>query len=444
MELFSWLLALAAPIAAIDAALIKHDGKAHVHPRPRQAEPNSPVEGVGVLGTPVVALSSSLHTYASSSAPVVTISSYQFPTTVMQIPVATVCPDTPASSAAFSILPLSWSSRTSASTSTPTAAGASPSASDHLPVQVNATVLLPNGIARVFTSTRASSSSSLVVFASRPAETDTDTDADGFAGIETARIVMDSNGCQTVYSAITTTWCSTTIQPAGMLPVFVSDCDQWVTFSSDRLDGGCSSTSTSTSTTPGTVSISGRMGASSTPSTLTSDSIPDSAPPGVTGPVAFYAAHWYELVQRPIPNLVQVQECLVDFESESCMTSSERWDVVTWTSTSTGTTVASFSGAAIITSGPYTATTTVSFDSTLTTTSLVRASSIVRTRLEVKGAAASSTATAAPENTVTVAVTMPTTRTLELESIPTSTVTVTVRHTSTVEVMQTRTRSVSA
>lgn len=427
-----WILALAAvvaPIAAINAP-IKHDGKAHVyyhhHLRPRQAaaadldpvpspvveveaeaEPNSPVEGLGVIpleadaipassSVVVVVVSSSSILSSFSSSTVVTISSYQFPTTVLQVAVATVCPDTPASSAAFPILSLnlSASAGTGASpfnitvtntTTTTTGPGPGPG----LPIQVNATALLPNGSTTVFLSTlpaTATSSSSLGALAE---ETESGSGSQTRAGrtgmgmgtgpgtevsepdatatqldfsAETARIVMDSQGCQTVYSALTTVWCSTTIPPPAvdMLSVTVSECGQWVTFSSDRLDGARAGCSTS-------VGVAGGGGGADTVDAQTPTADPaatlisaaaaaatSAPPPGVTGPLAFYAAHWYELVQGRIPKLVQVQECVSSPEQNSesrptlgmmyCLTSSESWHVVTYTSTSTGTTVASFSG----------------------------------------------------------------------------------------------------
>jgi hypothetical protein len=209
MQALTSLLALFAPVTAS----VKHDGRDHRHPLHRRqhglmslsvaSDPpmTSAVAGLPPLGAP-------------------TISSYVFPTTVIQVPIATVCPDTPSSSAAFSILPVS-SMLASKSTG-------------WVSIQVNATALLPNGSPTVFLS--ATSTTSLLAPSTSPAPTDAFDD-------ETARIVMGKNGCQTVYSAVTSQWCSSIIEPAGILPVTVTECDQMVTFSSQRFDA-CSTTAT--------------------------------------------------------------------------------------------------------------------------------------------------------------------------------------------------------
>ena len=284
MQVLIALLALAAPITAS----VKHEGRDHLHPMQRRQ-----VQGLGVLASPAPAAAV---TAASSITP--TMSSYVFPSTVIQVPVATVCPDTPASSAIFPML--SVSSMMASYNATP---GSTNQTMSYIPVQVNATALLPNGSTTVFLS-----ASSTVVHATTSAASLSD-DA---SGTDTARIIMGNNGCQTVFSATTTTLCSTIIHPAGTLPVPITDCDQWITFSSQKLDA-CSTAAASNSA-------------------------------AVAGPVAYYVAHWYDLIQGPIPNHVQVEDCLPKSTGSDCVTSSESWDVVASTTTSTGTSVASFSG----------------------------------------------------------------------------------------------------
>jgi len=299
MEILTVLVALVAPITAIDGP-VKHNGKVHIHLK-RQAEPNFPAAGGGVLVSSIPA-----STNVAFNIP--TISSYAFPMTVMQAPVATVCPDTPSASAIFPILPVPAMASMAGINSTHNKTG-------YLPVLVNATAFLPNGSSTVFLS--ASIPSILRATTSSVASNEV------FAG-ETARIVLGRNGCQTMFSTITTTWCSTTIQPAGMLPVPITDCDQFVTFSSENLDGcGASSFHPTAGSGP---AASGWVS------------------PTVTGPVAIFAAHWYDLIQGPIPNLVQVQDCLPASTSLYCLTSSEIWTVEETMSTSTGMSVASFSG----------------------------------------------------------------------------------------------------
>ena len=276
-------------VAAFVEASIKHDGKEHIHPVQRRQIP-----GLGVLASPSPAMTASIF--------VPTISTYLFSTTVIQIPVATVCPDTPPVSAAFSVLPVSSLVSMAALNTTQD----SNNTLSYIPIQVNATALLPNGNTTVFLS--ASSTATSLSTSISLSSTDT-------AGVETARVILDSNGCQTLYSALTTSYCSTTIKPAGMLPVSITDCNQWITFSSQRL-GGCSSTSMPAPSSSG----------------------------AADGPVAFYVVHWYDLVQGDIPNQVQVEDCLPKSTGLDCVTSSESWDVVSSTTTSTGTSVASFVG----------------------------------------------------------------------------------------------------
>ncbi|KAI1617325.1 hypothetical protein EDD36DRAFT_160305 [Exophiala viscosa] len=411
---FTVLTALAASMVASIAAM-RHDGRGHNHPRPRQdSHPRPRQDGWTTTGAPPelratsVSLNATISTVVTttatpSSAMNATMSSYVFPTTVIQVPVATVCPDTPSSSAAFSIVPIpsSSSNGTSSNLSAPTL--------------VNATALLPNGSTTVFLSTTTTTPSTIITSTATNASSTAPTAGTDGEDVATARIIFNPDGCQTVYSAKTTSICSTTIHPAGSLPVTVTDCNQWVTFSSNALYG-CSST------------VSATAAANTDTATLASST--SSGPgPSITDPTAFYVAHWYDLAQLPgIPSVVEVEDCLPLSAGVSCLTSSESWSVVESTVIQTGTSLAAFSGPAIITSGTYTATTTLSFESTVTTTSVVTVSSIVRSRLGDDSD---------EESTVTVAAAAPTTMTLSVESVPQATVT--VYETSTAEVMTTMT-----
>ncbi|OCT53788.1 hypothetical protein CLCR_09802 [Cladophialophora carrionii] len=399
MQVLTILLALAAPTAASK----KHEGKDHLHPAQRRQ-----VQGLGVLASPAPATA-----IVTTPSVTPTISSYVFPSTVIQEPVATVCPDTPASSAIFSILPVS--SLVFAAESSNATRALTNHTTRYIPIQVNATALLPNGSTTVFLS--ATTTAPRPPFSASPEAISSHTGDDTTGAAATARIILDSNGCQTVYSARTTTWCSTTVKPAGMIAVSVTDCDQWITFSSQRLDA-CSTEAAAAAapTVPG-------LG-------------DDAAAADGRPPMAYYLAHWYDLVQGAIPNRVQVQNCLPGSTAWDCATSSESWDVVTSTTTRTGTTVASFAGPAVMTVGASTLTTTLSFETTRTTTAVITSSTIARHQLggDVAGSGGSSS-----EQTVTVLVTMPTTRTLSLDSVTRTTVT--VRQTSTLHVTETRTRT---
>ncbi len=318
----------------------RHDGKGHGrHHRlldtrdirwahePRQ---HSPVEGLGSLQdeqsgttTTTTSLSSSssssstaMSTSTASSTLALTISSYSFPTTVVQVPVATLCPDTPASSALF------------ANFSTNTATNNTTSQN----VSVYATALLPNGDSTVFwTTTSVAAGSTTTTSSSSPSSSSSSSSSavagDDDAADAAARIIFNPNGCQTVYSAHTTTLCSTTLRPFGLLPVSITDCGQWVTFSTKDTANTLEECSTAVdgATTRSSVSST----ATATPTALASPT---------TSYIA-YAAHWYDLLQNVIPNLVQVQNCWT-----ACQTSTESWSVTTTTSTTTGTSVASFEG----------------------------------------------------------------------------------------------------
>jgi hypothetical protein len=96
----------------------------------------------------------------------------------------------------------------------PTAA----SEATQIPATVNATAVLPNGSTTVF-------SSSVM-----PAP---DSSLERVGPADAARIVIDGNGCQTLFVPKTTAVCSTRLRLVGLPDVVVSRCDQWVTFSSD-------------------------------------------------------------------------------------------------------------------------------------------------------------------------------------------------------------------
>jgi len=54
-------------------------------------------------------------------------------------------------------------------------------------------------------------------------------------GLDMARLVVGPNGCQTLYAPTTTAVCSTVITPFGLPPVSITDCEQYVTFSSETM-----------------------------------------------------------------------------------------------------------------------------------------------------------------------------------------------------------------
>ena len=179
-----------------------------------------------------------------------------FPSTTIQVPIATVCPDTPPTSAPFSILP-------------------TPGLGDASTGLINVTAVLPNGNSTVFLTT-----TTLPILSTRPDFPASGTPIpqpnpinvaypnatsiptavfgnDGTAalptgalpldiadqqrlargGAPTARILLDDTGCQTLYSPIVTALCRTTVRLIGIPDATVTDCDQYVTFSSETA--GC-------------------------------------------------------------------------------------------------------------------------------------------------------------------------------------------------------------
>lgn len=332
--------ALTTPLFAIHPT-VKHSGRGHPHPKVRQdAEGNSQIAGVGVIISPspivprttsssarislqdtVLPTPTDIDFLTTTMSPSV-ISSYAFPLSVIQVAVATNCPGVPPSSAIFPILPTNLTSYDATNTSS----SPPPIITSYLPILVNATMLLPNGSSVVFLSL---STSTVTAIRDSPESSPQPTEQ---PSAETARIILDGNGCQTVYTATTIPVCETTLRLPGMLPVLITDCGQWVTFSSQNL-GVCSSTE-SASSQAGKVS-------SSTPKPPT----PLVSASPIRGQMAFYVAHWYELSRELVPNIVEVQNCLPGVAGDPvCQTSSETWSAVYEIKVITTSSVASFSG----------------------------------------------------------------------------------------------------
>ncbi|KAK5940078.1 hypothetical protein PMZ80_007496 [Knufia obscura] len=142
--------------------------------------------------------------------------------TTVQVPIATVCPanGTPESSAPFEPVSL------------PTV-----TLSDVTDSIVAASAPMPDG--------------SMTTFASRARRQDAAVGAQLAAAItlpggimarplvgeqpDAGQLVVGSDGCQTLFSPTTTAVCSTVVSPAGLPPVTITDCDQYITFSSETL-----------------------------------------------------------------------------------------------------------------------------------------------------------------------------------------------------------------
>ncbi|KIW15355.1 hypothetical protein PV08_05401 [Exophiala spinifera] len=452
----AFVAALLPPVSAF----FRYDGKSHNHPnhpRPRQAanhdggqqNPSSPQVspiptspgGFDAEETLSPQDPGTMSTVALSSVVVVPIytaanwtgSSYVFPTTVVQVPVATLC-RVSAEGPFFTMAPTSNTTVTEINSSSSSSSSSNSNnnmvTDYYLPVQVNATATLPGGRTTVFLSTSSTRIARTMTSTSSSGNGETkkedreDTGA-SVADDDMARIILDPSGCQTVYSPLTTQACITTVNPGvGMLPVQVTDCGQWVTFSSERLCG-CTSSSPNGAGDYVTAETSIMLLADGEAEATTSASAAR-----VTDPMAFYAAPWYDLVpvtwssfssssspssplppsSARVPPTVRVENCLPFATGVECVTSSERWSVTSTTRTTTESKVVSFEGLAVITSGTTSTTTTVSLSTTLSLTSVVTDSSIVRSRIA---------GDVSPDGTetVTIAVSTPTTKTWLVEAV---------------------------
>jgi hypothetical protein len=194
-----------------------------------------------------------------------------FPIRVIQIPVATICPAShwtplPAPYTTSTISATSLTQSTSSAHALLNSTSPSTNATDYIPIPANTSIVAP-----------------------------TVTLAD-----PSARIILGDNGCQTLFTPITTAICSTVLSIGGQLPIRVTDCGQWVTFSSSPVCDG-----------PG--------GAATTALASSSES------------VAYFLAPWYEIASGAVPAEVQVQTCSSASETSNCATGSESWSISTTT-----------------------------------------------------------------------------------------------------------------
>lgn len=143
----------------------------------------------------------------------------------------------------------------------------------------------------------------------------TDTSAD------IARIIQGDDGCQTVYAPTTTAVCSTSLDLAGLPSVSVTDCGQWITFStSSAIVPSCASTNVYTASSSG------------------------SAGGPVVGETIYNVAHWWDLLSNHVPSIVRVENCLPDHIGDACTAYTESWEVSSVTSLRTGWATMTFHG----------------------------------------------------------------------------------------------------
>ena len=131
-----------------------------------------------------------------------------------------------------------------------------------------------------------------------------------------ARVILGDNGCQTLFSPTTTAICSTVVSVGGQVPVSVTDCGQRVTFSSSPICGP----------------------------------VATAAPNGTGGEtMAYFLGPWYDIAAGAVPVEVEVRMCSSAGlgASSSCMTTSESWSVSTTMAQSTVLQTVRFFGGAI-------------------------------------------------------------------------------------------------
>jgi hypothetical protein len=209
-----------------------------------------------------------------------------FPITVTQIPVATICAANQSQH-----LPVQY-------TRSPINITNLLNSTDSVHPLLNTTASFPNATANFPIPANTSIASPTVILAD-----------------PSVRIILGDNGCQTLFTPTTTAICSTVLPIGGQVPISVTDCGQWVTFSSSPVCGGA------------TVA----------------------APSGTAETTAYFLAPWYEIALGAVPATVQVQTCSAFGHSTSsnCVTASESWSVRTVTVPSTLVQTAKFSGGAV-------------------------------------------------------------------------------------------------
>ena len=295
-------------------------------------------------------------------APTGEVNPYIFPSSMIQVPVATICPDTP-------IIP----PNTTASSG---------------PGLVNATAFLPNGSSTVYLLTPPHptntsgynpvplSSPVSVCYPEIDSNCPSDPDAtfsvtpiplpsanaanatfaannaaDRVIPDPTARILLDSNGCQTIYSPSYSAVCRTTVKVGGMPEATVTDCGQWVTFSSDT--GGCGpatpvvGAADSVGIETGAVPQARDEGGDDYRASITgtrgvTPSVGEVQPTVTVKPGMYYAAHWVDLARGGVPANVRVEEC--EGQPITCQIFREEWSESKITGVVRSESVAQFSG----------------------------------------------------------------------------------------------------
>ena len=369
-----FLLTLSSPtVAAAFTFWARHDGKSHKNHIHRgidakQDITNAPVAGLDVISSPVATLlpfdaistislplnekfetssamdvaafsgqaapwmkSMSAFISSSSRATITSFAPPVFHITVIQVPIYTICPGTPRYINATTSAASSTALYNNA-TATGNATDYIPTLVSAIPVAVSATALLSNGSYTTF------SSQSMLIQADAAALSL----SPNITLVPEAHIILGTDGCQTLYTTSTTKLCSTIITRGGQVPIAVSDCSQWVTFSSSTVgapDATCSYPNIPATPVIDPATLTSR--ASQTPDAIfasqaVTPAFISSTSAGIGPGLAFFVAPWHEIAAGIIPSLVQVVDC-PDNSRDSCTISSESWSVSTSTSTTVST-----------------------------------------------------------------------------------------------------------
>ena len=293
-------------------------------------------------------------TFTRPATPTGEVNAYIFPSSMIQVPVATICPDTPsillnttAGSGLVSATAFLPNGSSTVYLSTPTHPANSFNASSYTPVPLPSpiSVCYPDTDPNCPSEPNATFSVTPIPLPTANAANATGNDAAERVILDsTARILLDDRGCQTVYSPSYTALCRTTVQLAGMPEATVTDCAQWVTFSSDTK--GCSDAATTSVGGPeARDDIEGNDRGSTTalPTTMAevTPSMGSALPMMTVKPGTYYAAHWVDLSRGGVPANVRVEECEAE---RACHTFREKWSESKATGVLVKESVASFEG----------------------------------------------------------------------------------------------------
>lgn len=168
-----------------------------------------------------------------------------------------------------------------------------------------------------------------------------------------ARVDVGSDGCQTLFTPTVKAVCETTISPLGIPVVTVTECEQWVTFSSETLAGLTASMPTVVPVVEATAGAEKRQEGAGTTGAVVSGTalLPLPAAEPSQGPGTYYAVKWYDAARGGVPASVRAVECWNDDVvggGGACTTWEERWSETQVVTTVTEEIPITYSGVSIL------------------------------------------------------------------------------------------------